>query len=211
VRGIAKLPIVAALAALLLAIGFAACGGGEGDSGSTASQAPPTRVEGKPNGGGGSAHFVPKHHHDSGGGSRQFRVKGGDNSIEEFGSEAEPPERNRAAVVLHDFLDARAVGDWAAACSYLASSVIESFQQLGAQAKKTGGDSCAGILEKLANPAAKQALKEEAAQADVGSLRIEGERAFIIYTGLGGTAIAMPMAHEGGAWKVASLAGTPLS
>ncbi len=93
----------------------------------------------------------------------------------------------------------------------MSKSVIESFEQLAARAKQAGNPSCASILEQLTNPAAGQAMKEEAAQANVASLRIEGERAFLIYTGTGKTVIAMPMASEGGAWKVASLAGTPLS
>jgi len=54
-------------------------------------------------------------------------------------------------------------------------------------------------------------MKEEAQKADLGSLRIEGDRAFVIYSGPGKTILAMPMANEEGAWKVASLAGTPLN
>jgi hypothetical protein len=54
-------------------------------------------------------------------------------------------------------------------------------------------------------------MKAEAEKANIGSLRIEGEQAFVIYTGIDGTVLAMPMANEGGDWKVASLAGTPLS
>jgi hypothetical protein len=234
VRGISKLPIVAALLALLLSTGLAACGGGGGgDSSSTGTEVSNAQTEGKPTGeaptngkpksggegksahrsGGesGSAHFVPEHHHDSGGGSQQFRVKGGDNSIQEFGAEAEAAEFEQAAVALHDFLDARAAGDWAAACSYLSSSQVESFKQLAAQAEQVRNPSCAGILKALTNPAAKQAIKAEAAQADVRSLRVKGDRAFVIYTGPGGTVFAMPMAREGGTWKVAGTTGTPLS
>jgi hypothetical protein len=51
----------------------------------------------------------------------------------------------------------------------------------------------------------------QAAQADVGSLRIEGDRAFVIYRGVHGTVFAISMQREGGAWEVASLSGTPLS
>ena len=182
-RGGSKTPAVA-LAVLLLAVGLAACGGGS-DSSSTAA--------------------------DSGGGSAQYRIKGGDNSIQEFGSEVEGSEFKRAATALHDFLDARAAGDAAAACSYMSKSVIESFKQLAARSAQGDGTSCPTILEELTNPAAKPAVKAEAAQADVGSLRVEGERAFLIYTGAGKTILAMPMADEGGTWKVAGLAGTPLS
>lgn len=175
---------------------------GEGQSGGS---------DGGEGGSSGSGNFVPKHHHDSGGGAKQFEVKGGDNSVQEYGAEAEPTELNAAAVALHNFLDARAAGDWAAACGYLAKAATEAFEKLAAQTQKVKDTSCAGILQKLTNPAAKQSMHAEAEQANVGSLRIEGGRAFVIYTGVGGTVLVMPMANEGGAWKVASLAGTPLS
>ena len=155
--------------------------------------------------------FVPKHHHDSGGGSPQFKVEGGDNSVQEFGEEADTSELAAAAAALHNFLDARAEGNWAAACDYMSKATVESFEKLAAQAKESGDTSCGAILEKLINPAAEQSMKAEAEKADVGSLRTEDERAFLIYTGAEGTVLAMPMADEGGDWKVASLAGTPLS
>jgi hypothetical protein len=178
--------------------GKSASGGDEGKSGGSSSGPP-------------ASDFVPKQHHDSGGGSQQFQVKGGDNSVQEFGAEGDPPELDAAAVALHNFLDARAEGNWAAACEYMSKTVTESFEKLAAQAKQIGDGSCAGILEALTNPAAKQAMEEEAEKANVGSLRIEGERAFVIYTGIDGTVLAMPMENDGGTWKVASLAGTPLS
>jgi len=225
---------------LSIAFGLAACGGGDDDSGATttagagsqgqAEGAGSKQGDGSGNGdgkagsggsGGGSgksggsgsdaSDFTPRQHDDSGGGSGQFRVKGGDNSVQEFGAEADASQRDAAATALHNFLDARAEGNWAAACDYMAKSVVESFEKLAAQAKQIDGTSCAGILETLTNPAAKKSMKAEAKKADVGSLRVEGDRAFVIYTGLGGTILAMPMADEDGDWKVASLAGTPLN
>lgn len=230
-------PIAALAAAALAATLLAACGGGGGSTsttGSTTAGTTSTQKEGgttataggagKNAGSGGdkrqssdsaeakeASEFVPKHHSDSGGGSKQFRVKGGDNSVQEFGGEADTSELDKAATALHNFLDARAAGDWGAACSYMSKSVVESFEKLAAQSKQPQNTSCAEILGKLINPAAKQELLAEAAKADVGSLRIEGERAFIIYTGTDKTILAMPMANEGGTWKVASLAGTPLN
>ncbi len=234
--------VIAAIAALLLAAGLVACGGGD-SSNSTAAEASGQGSSGsKSNGGaskqgneaksggegksegsagreesgssssdGSASDFVPKHHKDSGGGSQQYKVKGGDNSVQEFGGEANTSELDAAATALHNFLDARAEGNWAAACDYMSKSVIESFEQLATQAKQAKAPSCGEVLEKLTNPTAKDLMKAEAAKADVGSLRIEGERAFLIYTGIDGTVLAMPMANEGGAWKVTSLAGTPLS
>ncbi len=226
--------MAAALVALLLAVGVIACGGGD-DSGSTATEAAgqqsqsDSASQGNQDGSDGSdssatnsggesqssgedaSDFVPKQHSDSGGGAEQFKVKGGDNSVQEFGEEADSEEFDAAAVALHNFLDARAEGNWAATCQYLSKAVIDSFEKLAAQAKQIDDTGCGGILEKLTNPAAARSLKEEAAKASVGSLRIEDEQAFVIYTGIDGTVLAMPMANEDGDWKVASLAGTPLS
>ena len=224
--------LFAALVVLMVAVGLASCGGGDssnsttgvgqaestpghgsskqsgakGDEGKSASEG-----EEQSDSGPSAGEFTPEHHNDSGGGSQQFVQKGGDNSVQEFGEEAEAQELDAAAVALHDFLDARAQGNWAAACQYMSKETVESFEKLAAQAKQIEDKSCGGILEKLTNPAAKASMEAEAEKANVGSLRIEGERAFVIYTGVDGTILAMPMANEGGDWKVASLAGTPLN
>jgi hypothetical protein len=226
--------LIAVAAALLLAVGLAACGGGD-DSGSTATEASApdqgggnskggASSGGDANGGGGksgsgqsggsgngsSSSFVPKHHDDSGGGSKQFEVKGGDNTIQGFGEEAEPSESEKAAAALHNFLDARAAEDWDATCYYLARGIIEPLKKIASQTDQPGVGSCAGILEKLTNPAAMDALRAEAANADVGSVRIEGARGFVIYHANGKTVFAMPMVYEDGRWKVGALAGAQL-
>lgn len=230
------------LAVLLLAVGLAACGGGDSSTSSTAAEATGqdqaagkgSGADSKQNGGegksspksgdksggssdegnsdgGSAAGFVPKQHSDSGGGAQQYIVKGGDNSVQEFGDEADDPEFEAAAAALHNFLDARAEGNWAAACEYMSKTMIESFEKLATAAKQIDDSSCGAIVEGLTNPAAKASMKAEAEQADIGSLRLEGDRSFLIYTAVGDTILAMPMANEGGAWKVASLAGTPLN
>jgi hypothetical protein len=152
--------------------------------------------------------FTPKLHQDSGGGSDQFRVAGGDNSIQEFGDEADLSEFESAAA-LHNFLDARAERNWAAACSYLAESVKQGFAQLPSTSDQPRG--CAVTLVALSGRVPASELRE-AAVADVGSLRTEGDRAFLIYRGAPkGTIYAIQMAREGDAWKVASLGPVPLS
>lgn len=231
--------LVASLLVALLAAGLVACGGdgdstssttaperasGDGSAGSGSGKsassgggedkaAGSAKGDGQSTGtsGDGSGDFVPRQHDDSGGGSEQFKVKGGDNSVQEFGEEGEPSEFEAAAAVLHNFLDARAAGDWDAACGYMSKETIESFEELGRQSKQIEDRSCGGVLEAVINPAAMQSLEEEAETADVGSLRIEDETAFLIYTGLDGAILAMPMANESGAWKVAGIAGTPLN
>jgi hypothetical protein len=232
----ATLRLASALVAVALAVGLAACGGGSdststpstsgGSNTSTTETAPAQakkgqssqaktqskespkeihRSEAKE-----ASDFAPKHHTDSGGGSKQFEVKGGDNSVQEFGGEADTSELDKAATVLHNFLDARAEKNWAAACTYMSKSMIQSLQQLAGRSQQLKGAGCAAIQEALSGRLPKSEF-ERAAKADVGSLRIEGERAFVIYRGVEGSIMAMSMAHEGGEWKVAALGGVPLN
>jgi hypothetical protein len=227
--------LLVVLAAMLIAAGLAACGGGDSSSSTTteASQEQTESRSGKEtpkqsgakddegnSGTGGeeksgsspsTSDFTPKHHEDSGGGSAPYEAKGGDNSVQEYGEEADSSDFAAASTALHNFLDARAEGNWAASCEYLSKAIVESLEKFTAQAKELEGKGCAALLEALTNPAATSTMKVEAEKADVRSLRTEGERAFILYTSTGATILAMPMAKEAGEWKVGSLAGTPLN
>ncbi|HEX3041705.1 MAG TPA: hypothetical protein VHP56_06410 [Solirubrobacterales bacterium] len=175
----------------------AGCGGGGG--GQTASSTPVPSQRSGP--------LHPKSQHDSGGGSEQFIVKGADNSVQEFGEEASAAEFEQAARALHGFLDARAERNWAAACDYLSRGAAQ-----GVRGADTGsaGSSCAATLAVLSGKVPSVTLRE-AAIADVGSLRREGDHGFAIYRGAGGTVYAIPMGRERNTWKVASIAATPLS
>jgi hypothetical protein len=188
-------------ALLLLALAvpaLAGCGGGGGSTstGSTGS----SKASGPAAGA-----FKPKPHHDSGGGAAQFTVKGGDNSVQEFGAEASESELQEAAAALHGFLDARTERNWAAACTYLDAAVKQSFAGLGTAPARP----CATSLAALTGKTSSSTLRE-AAVADVGSLRAEGDRGFLIYRGAGGGVYAIPVAREHDAWKVAGLSGLPL-
>jgi hypothetical protein len=157
-----------------------------------------------------SSSFTPKPHHDSGGGAHQFATKGGDNSIQEAGSEAGESEFDQASVALHTYLDARAAGAWRDACSVLAPSVAESLSQLSAQARAGHKPlSCPPLIAALSAGVPPVALRE-AAQADVGALRVNGDGGFLLFHGPGGTEYFMPMAKEGETWKVAAIAASPL-
>lgn len=155
--------------------------------------------------------FVPKQHSDSGGGAAKFRVKGGDNSVQEYGEEAAGSDFEEVSTALHNFLDARAIGDWTAACNYLASSLVESLEKLAQQSKEGSAMDCGEMLGSLTNPAAKAELLKEAEMADVGSVRVEGDRAFVIYRSYEDLVMAISMVNEDGGWKVASLGGIPLN
>jgi len=145
----------------------------------------------------------------SGGGSAQFRTKGGDNSIQEFGEEGEESELQEAAETVHDFYVARVAGEWARACSYLSAKETEQLEQLGTQSPQFEGKGCAPILNAFTRPLS-AALQREITTVDAGSLRREGEQAFLIYFGPDKTVYSMPMIQEGGAWKVTALSASAL-
>jgi hypothetical protein len=145
----------------------------------------------------------------SGGGSKQFRSKGGDNSIQEFGEESDESELQEAAEVVHSFYVARAEEDWNKACSYLAKSNIEQLEQLGSQSPQFKGAGCAPILKAFTRPLP-PAVQREITTVDAGSLRREGEQGFLIYFGADHVKYAMPLVDEDGSWKVAALSGTTL-
>jgi hypothetical protein len=145
----------------------------------------------------------------SGGGSAQFRSKGGDNSIQEFGEESDESELQEAAEVVHGFYVARAQEEWSKACSYLAKSNIEQLEQLGSQAPEFKAAGCAPILKAFTRPLP-PAVQREITTVDAGSLRREGEQGFLVYYGADHATFAMPLIDEGGSWKVAALSGTTL-
>ncbi len=145
----------------------------------------------------------------SGGGSAQFRTKGGDNSIQEFGDESDESELQKAAEVVHGFYVSRAAEEWDKACSYLAKSNIEQLEQLAAQSPQSKDADCATVLKAFTRPLP-AAVQREITTVDAGSLRREGEQGFLIYYGAGHVKYAMPLRDEGGTWKVTALSGTTL-
>lgn len=146
----------------------------------------------------------------SGGGSEQFRTKGGDNSIQEFGEESDESELQEAAEAVHDFYVARVEGEWNRACSYLSKSNIEQLEKLGSQSAQAKGADCATMLEAFTRPLPAE-LERAVTTVDAGSLRREGDQGFLIYYGTGRETYAMPLKEEGGSWKLTALSGTTLS
>lgn len=147
---------------------------------------------------------------DSGGDVEQFVTPGGDNSVQEFGDEAGETEVEEAAAALHAFLDARAEGDWETTCAHLSANVLDSLGRFASQAKQLRGRECPELLGAVSGPATEDA-RREAAIADVGAMRVEGDRAYLLYHGAAKTDYAIPMAREDDGWKVDALGGVPLS
>ncbi len=228
---------ITVLSLLLVAVALVACGdGGEETSTSTSTSiaqpaqgaqareqtqkrakeieeergAQPGESRQKPAGEERAAAPPPVEHQDSGGGAAQFQRKGSDNSIQEFGQEGGGSELASAAATLHGYLDARAAGRWDEACSYLAAQVLASLEQFAAA---NGGEAqiegCPQILQALSSGAGAAGLRA-AANVDVGSLRVQGDRGFLLYHGPQGVAFAMPVVLEGSEWKLSAPEATPL-
>lgn len=172
-------------------------------------------VDGKPRSGSGGESGTPPSappvsHHDRGGGSEQFRVRGGDNTVQEFGQEAGAAERARAATALHGYLDARAARDWSSACSFLSLSTLAVIEQIPKLAHKQGTKSgCPAVLGGLIGGAPTAALKASAI-ADVGALRVRGNSAYLLFHGPHHYDLLMPMVKERGSWKVGGVEAVPV-
>jgi hypothetical protein len=163
----------------LLVVGLAACGGGGGSStGSTSA----------------SGGKEPR---------ASFRTRSGDNSIPNFGAEAGASERRQAEAALGAYLGARAKGDWAAACSGLADSVRKQVRAfVGASSRPTDCASLYAVLGGSSPPAA----RADTLTHGVASLRVKGESAFALFVGPHAQKYVMPMAREGGVWRVTQIA-----
>lgn len=226
--------MIAVLAATtLVALLLAACGSsGSSDSGSgsTGATAAETNDNGSSGGtqgendagegqaeehstGEGSKSFTPEEVETplkvSGGGSDQFRTSGGDNSIQEYGDEADESELQEAAETVHNFFVARATGDWASACSYLSKAMLEQLEQLAASSTELKDKGCASFLQAFTSRLSAAEWRENT-MVDAGSLRHEDEQAFLIYYGAHRTVYAMPLKEEDGEFKVGALAGNTL-
>jgi hypothetical protein len=204
-----------ALVAFFAAAVLAGCGGGDGENGtsSTAPSAvvpsherpeadvtvspradskPPTDPGSLPNEGGKAvAPGVPL-------------AKGGDNSIQTFGVAAPRRDRLEVAAAAQAYLDARVLGNWDEACSDLAAPTRV---QLG---KLVDSGTCADAMAALSAGVPKTKL-QIAADIEVLSMRVRGNRGFLIYRNGEGTPSAIAIHRErGGEWRVGVIDGSAL-
>jgi hypothetical protein len=219
-RGVSK-PLLALAAVVLLAFALGACGSGSDDStattsaqettattpsagSETSSPSDETKGEGESqesSGSGGSD--------DSSSGSdeasAEFRTPGGDNSIQNYGEEADESELEAADTALSEFLAARAKGDWDGMCAALAKAAVEPIEDLAARAPQFKGSGCAAVLETFlsSSPASSRA---NTLTDGIASFRVEGDRGFALYHGPKGVDYFVSMVKEDGEWKVGSLA-----
>lgn len=140
-------------------------------------------------------------------GSASFRTKGGDNSIQNFGDEADESEREAAEANINGYLEARADGDWKKSCEYLAKGAVKPLEQLAESSPQLKGKGCAAIIGALSAqlPASSRANPLVGA---VAALRLEGDQAFALFRGPHDVKFFIPLAKEDGEWKVGALAAS---
>jgi hypothetical protein len=191
------------LVAALLATGLAACGDSDSGDSTAASTAPSTQEsESTPaspeNGGSGDDSSAAE-------GSASFLTPGGDNSIQNFGEEADSAQVDEVSTTLSGYLEARAEDDWAKQCALLAKPAVAPLEQLAARSPQFKGQGCAAVLESLLGTAPASSRADTLTNG-VASLRFEGDRGFALYHGAGGVDYFMSMIKEDGQWKVGAFA-----
>jgi len=133
--------------------------------------------------------------------------EGGEKSIEEFGSEAEGPERKSILAIERSYLSAIAAGDFPAACTNLAANVLDSLRQVFGEGR--GGVSCARRLAVLLSDAA-PALANAQLRGRITKVRVEGDRAFVVFRAPGAELYQFTTVREAGRWKAASAGASVL-
>lgn len=140
-------------------------------------------------------------------GSDQFRDQT-DSPRLDFGEEADEAQLEEGAAAVQAFFTARADEDWPRACAQLARSVLAKIEHLATSATELEDKSCPAFLGAFTELTAKE--RADSTVIDAGSLRLRGERGFLIYHGADEVVYAMPLSREGDAWKVASLSADQL-
>lgn len=136
-------------------------------------------------------------------------TEGGDNSIQEFGEEADAEQTDAVAAVLVSFLRAQAKGDWSNACNLTASMIDEQLVQLQQSGQGNGKAlDCQEVMAATTGQLPKS-QRRKLARVQLGSVRVEGDMGFAIYKGARGW-MSMPVVLEDGNWRVGLLAGVEL-
>jgi hypothetical protein len=141
-------------------------------------------------------------------GAAGFKVAHGDNSIPEYGSEADASTRARARESLRAYLEARESEEWAGACSHMAAPVQRQLKVLATGREKKEETSCEAAFAQLASFGSSGA-RQNPLIGGLASFRVEGEKAFALFYGPGEHQYMMPMVSEGGEWLVNLIGPVP--
>jgi len=128
-------------------------------------------------------------------------------SIATFGSDASAGDRAAILAALHRYVSAIAAGDWGAACGQLSAPIKHQLELLLAHAKGVHGRGCAAALGALFahTPGS---LRRQLTPLNVIAVRINSNRAFVLYRSTQLPHAVISMLREAGRWKAGVLAGS---
>jgi hypothetical protein len=212
---------VGAAVASVLAVG--GCGGGDDHSSSTAASTGTTRAETSQAQSGGQKGAETTSDSAGSASGRSFtlgspadvpRSEGGDNSIQDFGSEASRADRAAAGRALADYYEALAKGDTEEACALLTSPTRQGIERTLEQLRTQGGsgnalNGCPQALELTVDAGSRGSPSLRL--SEVLSLRQQEDQAFLIYRAGDGKVYSMPMGLEGADWRVGGVSAAPLA
>lgn len=187
----------------LIVVGLPACGGGlsasstiQGSTSTTTSSVPANPQVA-------THQSAAKARHSSGsvpaGGAAAFRIGGADNSIPDYGEEANAAERSAAGTTLAAYLGALANGQWSKACPHVASSLRRSLERLASTGKQLKVAGCARDLKALVGRI--PSVRADPLTGALAAFRVKGAQAFALFEGPHRRKYYMPMASQGGAWR----------
>jgi len=133
--------------------------------------------------------------------------EGAEEDVEGFGSEAEGSDKDAVLAAEHGYLSALASEDYGRACSLLSKSVTASLQGMVEGNRPV---SCGEILPRLLSPAAVK-ISAQQARGEVVRVRLEGERAIVVFRAPGARLWAMPLSRGGDEWRVTTLSAAVLA
>jgi hypothetical protein len=128
--------------------------------------------------------------------------EGGEESVEEFGSEAEGSSKKAVLAAEHVYLSAVAERDFREACSFLSASVQRSLERFAVPKLKAKG--CPAILPQLLASTAPGVARQQA-EGEIKRVRVNGNMAFVIFHAPGARLYVLAMRREGGAWKATTI------
>jgi hypothetical protein len=134
--------------------------------------------------------------------SREFLIRGGDNAIQTFGREASEEERERVSKLIHAWMKARAVQNWAKDCSYFSRSYIHNLIKTDAMVVSHGKvKNCAQGLAFFGHQAS-GSYKNNLA-GPIESFRVREGHGYAQYHGSDGHDWIVPLLREDGKWWIA--------
>jgi hypothetical protein len=140
-------------------------------------------------------------------GSDQFRDQT-KSPLLDFGEEGSESELEEASETVSDFLAAHSKEDWKATCDLLSKPMLDKLERLATTSTGLEDTSCPAFLEAFVALSPEE--KSASTEIEGGSLRHQGAKGYLIYSGQGEVVYAMPLDQQGGEWRVAALSARSL-